>query len=378
MDNPSPPRFVLRNLPLPAKLVLSLFLLSVGLGYCSAMVQLHFRHGGNGEPLPTPEQVVRTFHGDPKDTQSRLERILSGDRENNFGKQNMTPAFFGKSGSKWDQEKDKPGELDRRDGERKAVIAWARAGGLRSQFERFPIPKDWGDQPITEKYRDKETNAIKVQSIISGRCKHCHEEGGEASTYSFEKFEDFAKYAKPGGPAMSLDGLTQSTHAHLLSFAVLYACTGLIFVFSSYPTWLKVLVGPLALLAQVVDISCWWLARIPGPFGEWCALTIIGTGMVVGVALGLQILLSLFNMYGWTGKVVLLALFLAVGGVGGYFVYDKVVGPYLAVEKAEADALRKAQEKEEAKRKEEEEKRKKEEEDQRKQEEADKKAPKDK
>ena len=50
------PRFTLRQLPLPAKLVLSTFLLAVGVGYTSAMVQLHMQHGDrDGKPLPTVE-----------------------------------------------------------------------------------------------------------------------------------------------------------------------------------------------------------------------------------------------------------------------------------------------------------------------------------
>jgi hypothetical protein len=351
MNEPtSPPRFVLRNLPLAPKLVLTVFLLSVGVGYVSAMVQLHFRQAGpTGEVLPTSEQVVKRFHGDPKDTKSRLEGILEGPREGPFGKQNMVPAFFEKSGSSWEKKKDIPGEPERRDGERKALLAWVKAGALRSQFERFPLPKDWGNQPISGKYLDEEhSNQVKISSLVFNRCKHCHEEGGQAGAYLLEKYEDIAKYAKPGGPEMSLEGLTQSTHAHLLSFAMLYALSGLIFAFSSYPTWFKVLLAPIVLVAQVLDVSCWWLARIPGPWGETFAHAIIATGAVVGVGLALQIVLGLFNLYGAKGKVVLLLLF-AAAGTGAWYAHTTVIAPYLAIEKAEMEALHKQQETEKKK-----------------------------
>src|SRR5262245_40016052 len=38
------PRFVLRNLTLAPRLVIAIFLVSVGVGYFSALVQLHFQH----------------------------------------------------------------------------------------------------------------------------------------------------------------------------------------------------------------------------------------------------------------------------------------------------------------------------------------------
>ena len=51
---PDPARYTLRDLPLPAKLVVTTFLISVGLGYLWAMAQIHFKHASAGEPMPTP------------------------------------------------------------------------------------------------------------------------------------------------------------------------------------------------------------------------------------------------------------------------------------------------------------------------------------
>ena len=61
--NDAPFKITLRELPLPVRLVLSLFLLAVGLGYFSALVQLHFQNASRGEPLPTPNDVVEIFSG---------------------------------------------------------------------------------------------------------------------------------------------------------------------------------------------------------------------------------------------------------------------------------------------------------------------------
>ena len=63
MSQPTPTRFTLRQLPLPAKLVVSGFLLAVGLGYTAAMVQLHMQDSRSGELMPTMKDVVLKFTG---------------------------------------------------------------------------------------------------------------------------------------------------------------------------------------------------------------------------------------------------------------------------------------------------------------------------
>ena len=57
----TPPDITLRNLPLAARIVLSAFLISVGIGYTSALVQLHFQHAKPGELMPTKEDAADDF-----------------------------------------------------------------------------------------------------------------------------------------------------------------------------------------------------------------------------------------------------------------------------------------------------------------------------
>ena len=55
--------YTLRDLPLPVKVVASVFLMAVGVGYSSAMVQLHLSDSKSGKPLPTVDDVVLKFTG---------------------------------------------------------------------------------------------------------------------------------------------------------------------------------------------------------------------------------------------------------------------------------------------------------------------------
>ena len=132
---------------------------------------------------------------------------------------------------------------------------------------------------------------------------------------------------------MSLPALTQSTHAHLLTFAVLWAATGLVIAFSSYPAWIRNWLAPLVLVVQIADIACWWLARLDGEIGVHFAEAIIFTGGVVGAGLALQILLGLFDLFGAAGKTVLVVLIL-VAGYECYVLNQRVIQPQLTKEQA--------------------------------------------
>src|SRR5438105_2743554 len=76
MGIPSPTT-ALRDWPLPIRLVLAVFLISVSLGYFSALVQLHFQHAAPGKPLPGVEEAIGAYHGGAQ--KSQLQRLLEAD-----------------------------------------------------------------------------------------------------------------------------------------------------------------------------------------------------------------------------------------------------------------------------------------------------------
>ena len=77
-------RFVLRDLPLTARLTIATFLICVGLGYLSALVQLHFQHASPGNLFPTSEDARLIFHGPTDKPMSTIERLVAADEELNF------------------------------------------------------------------------------------------------------------------------------------------------------------------------------------------------------------------------------------------------------------------------------------------------------
>lgn len=368
-SNSTPRMCTLRDLPLAARLTLALFLISVGAGYVSALVQLHFQHASPGEALPTTDDAVRTFHGHVGELpKCKIEQLLPEDFEGKKmnGQGQMTAAFFKRSDDYKDAISERAGELaekrggkardpaikqaakeeiDReRHGERKAMIAWTRAGGKEEEYndDKFPLPDDLAKEPIASKYlveeegKIAEPRAVKIQTMFKDRCATCHTDGGNAQKFPLTNFAEIKKCsAVKTASGMSLEKLTQTTHVHLLGFSMLYGLTGLILAFSSYPRWMRVLLCPLPLLFQVVDISFWWLARLPEPQGPMFARAIVVTGAIVAVGLLLHIVLSLFNLFGKKAWLVLFLLF-GVAGYGGYVTKTCIIDPFIAGEKAPA------------------------------------------
>ncbi len=340
--------FKLRDLPLPARLVLSLFLISVGVGYASALVQLHFQHAQPGELLPTGKDAERIFNGKTERPKSKFEVLLEADEKLPFnGGGQMRAAFKKRSDDFQKAKRDRTAVAganaaqvesdlhDEREGERNAVIAWARAGASKDAFDNdvFELPEELAKKPITREYLGGK-GVVKIHKLIADRCTRCHQpvdDGGdpEASKYPLRTYEEIKPYVtvKESTP-MELRKLAQTTHVHLLGFSMLYGLTGLILAFSSYPGWLRAILCPLPLLVQLVDIGCWWLARIDPMYAH----VIMITGGIVAVGLMLHIVLSLLNMYGVAGKLILLLMFVAAAG-GGFYLWTEKIDPFLSDEK---------------------------------------------
>jgi mono/diheme cytochrome c family protein len=352
-------RFDLRTLPLPARLVLALFLCSVGVGYFSALVQLHLQHGSrDGQPLPSPADVVEVFSGlklvdpDAPPPVSKLERLVTGPVDGAAwnGSGSMAAAFFHKDAADYKERAadpdDRPKVIAERKGEQAAVAAWCRLpdADRKAAYEADALPFPAG-APLTPDHLAD--GKAKVKTILTDRCARCHQKGAEQEGYPLETYEQLAKYltvpmlatVQAAGRTwvesprkVSVEKLTQSTHAHLLSFSMLFSLTGLIFAFTHYPRAVRTVVAPLVLVAQLADIACWWLARVPD-LGPYFAQAIVGTGSVVGLGLLAHILGGLWSLFGRAGRGVLVALLLVAGGGFGVL-YSSVIGPALAAEKA--------------------------------------------
>ncbi len=372
MSNPAV-SWHLRDLPFVARLVIAVFLISVGFGYFSALVQVHVQDSSNGTPLPSPERLIKKFHGE--DGVSRIEALVHADESLPFGAGGtMRPAFTYKSGG-WDAapeavarqlaetekvdfdaldaveqarriEAAKPVLRKQREGEANALARWIHDGLDKKAYEddHYPLPVDLREHPVTEKYlerSDKGAVAVKIRTLVAGRCVKCHTAtnrtaAGDVPLDDYWKLKAYAQ-TKTGVGAISIHKLAQSTHVHMLGFSMLYLLTGFLFAMTSRAGFLRFIIAPAPLLFQMADISCWWLARIDAPYGPMFAVAVAYTGGLVGLFLWLQIVLTLFNLFGKVGKFVIFLLMIAVL-LGSWQMYDWKLRGFMADE-AKAGAV---------------------------------------
>jgi hypothetical protein len=184
----------------------------------------------------------------------------------------------------------------------------------------------------------KGAQLVKIKTILENRCVTCHadkDDRGGAGQFPLTNYEELTSYTRAErSTGKSLSKLALTTHVHLLSFGLLYGLTGLLFALTGYWNSIRVLIAPLPLLAQVVDCSFWWLARMDEPYGPMFADGIRITGGIVAVGLGLQILLTLFYLFGRIGKAFLFIVIVFVAG-GLFGLKDKAL-QYLENEKSSA------------------------------------------
>jgi hypothetical protein len=361
-------RWTLRDLAFAARLTIAVFLIALGCGYFSALVNLHFQVATPGEPLPTKDDVQRAYRG--KSKVSPLERLLVAHPSLPFnGQGSMRSVFTKQRAGGWQKERrarakelkigkeafanieeNNPKlarELDKHvatllDGERRALIAWVRDKAPQKAYEddEYELKGDLAKMPLADRMvvvGPGGTRAAKIKSIIETRCTRCHAEsvGGGGAQFPLEKYEDIALYTKAEqSTGMSLTKLALTTHVHLLAFSMMYGMTGILFALTGFPGLVRLLLAPWPLLTAILEIILWWLPKMDDPYGSIFASAIPVVAAVGAVGFGLQILLTLFDLFGKYGRVVLLMLIFAAIG-GGFGVKDRVV-KYLENEKTAA------------------------------------------
>jgi hypothetical protein len=343
-------QWCLRDLPLPTRVVIATFLIAVGAGYAAALVQLHFQRASPGESLPGPAEVTQTYAGQGKPT-SQVERLLVSTTGNMNAQGTMRPAFLEQSRN-WEaisagKSSEELRQLrEEREGERLALLSWVRQGAKKENYDsdNFTLGEELSRQEITPAFLipDAKTGQpaaprhVRIRSLIEQRCVDCHHEttgrhqlARLVPLNSYERLEPHCRIATD--KQLALPKLAQTSHVHLLGFAGLYGAIGVVFSFTSYPRTLRLLLGPVPLVLQMVDISCWWLARWNGAF----AWVIYLAGLGAGIFVALQLAGCLWDLFGRWGRAVLVGLALTACVVGGV-VKVCVVNPQLEQEKVQA------------------------------------------
>jgi len=237
----------LNELPINAKVLVSGFIIVLGLGFIAAyfFFYLHFEMA-DGEPGFALADVAAYF----KDGRgpSRLERAVRG---------RMAAYFSNRE-------------------EQKKVLAWARIPASK----RITKEREYGP----------------VRDIVDVDCIVCHGRGPGKKFPPLETYRDMVAASVPAERPVGAYELAGTTHTHLIALGALVSAVGFLFSFSGVRPWLGAIIVGLTYVGLVADVGGWWLAT---ESASGAYLSAAG-GALMGTMLAVQMIWSLAVT--WFGK----------------------------------------------------------------------------
>jgi len=226
-------------LALPARILLTLFLLGVSAALAAGEGNILASHAGaDGRPGLSFEDLRRVFHGRPGWT-LLASKLDGGSMEKHI----PVPS------------------------ERKVLLDWAGSGARREDFEA-------------------------AARVLDLRCVKCHSSGGEKEGSPFAEIREagarydlVVRYAEPDR-GMSPAARTTTTHAHLFSLSMLLGLLGFVFLFTNTRPRVKTAAVVLPFAGMFMDVGCWWLAILSPAFvaGIVAGGAMLASGILVLVA----------------------------------------------------------------------------------------------
>jgi hypothetical protein len=132
-----------------------------------------------------------------------------------------------------------------------------------------------------------------VEPIFAKDCISCH----MANAKSIPPLTSFQAVHKvtAADTGTSITDLAETSHIHLFGVSIIFLLTGAIFAFSETPVWFRVCLVVVPYLSILMDIGSWWFTKYVDP--AFFAYVVVVGGACMGLALGAQILISLWQMW---------------------------------------------------------------------------------
>ena len=274
------------RLSLPAKLLITLLLLTIGPGYLCGTANIYFKHqNADGEPGMTVDDLRAAFHGMTRTFQPEDKIIV-----------NSQMLAEVRPGGGMREYLDRGGEPAVR-----GLITWLENAAKEEEFAQEGLAES-GDPS--------------AQAVIKAQCIECHNaDGGDieeipyaATDTNDPEYKLVMVTAKPkitrepsGVQTVEIKPpstarLVHVTHAHVMTVPVFTFVVGVLFLMTGLPQGVKLLLGPLPMLGVLLDISGWWIAR----YFESFIYVIGAAGGLHGATYALQILCILGSL--WFGR----------------------------------------------------------------------------
>jgi len=231
------------------KLLVSLFLLTIGFAYLFAILNVWLSTGTyDGKKGLSVKDVVFAYHGDR--TKNLLEVKLDT---------TMKPYL--------------PVKKDR-----KLIGDWIANGRQ----------KEWISSDGNKRKYDEIEG---IQEIMDQYCVACH--NPDAQNSDLTSYEAVYASAEPdkGKP---VGALARLSHTHGFGMSVLFMFMAVIFSFSSFPTKIRIIGCSLPFIAILMDIGSMWLTKFISPL---FAYTVILGGILTGISFVIFLFGSLYDMW---------------------------------------------------------------------------------
>ncbi len=227
------------------KLLDSIFLITIGLGYLFALAHTFYSHEGrDGQPGLSVEDVQIAYYGEHQ--QTRLGAALNG----------------------------------------------AMGGNLEFP-EQKQIIFDW----IENGSNVDEFNA-NVAPILNENCVACHSEDSGMNLPPLTTFEE-AKNLTHADTGASVQSLVRVSHIHLFGIAFILFFVGRIFILCEMRPMVKRVMVLVPFIAILLDILSWYITKVIPGF----SYVVVLAGGLMGLSLAGQILVSLYQMWFYKPKV---------------------------------------------------------------------------
>ena len=277
----------LAKLTLPAKLMVTLFVLIVGPGYLCGIANIYFNHQlADDEPGLTIDDLRAAFHGMEKTYKPDDKIIVNSNMLKEVRPGGEHARAFGRRRRAGDSRIDQSGWKTRPRKMNSTSRDWLKRVTRRPKRLSRHIASSATTRmmakvrtSLTRKRQDSEPQYSLVMAMAKPDIKK------EVSGMQ-------TKVIKP----ISIPRLVQVTHVHVLTMPVFAFLVGVLFMMTGVPNTLKLIIGPLPLLAVMLDIGGWWAARWVEPF-----IFVIGAaGGLFGTFYAIQILCVLGSL--WLGR----------------------------------------------------------------------------
>jgi hypothetical protein len=263
---------VLPRFPTGVRVLLTTFLMLIGLGYIVAFMNIQERHGmADGKPGLSLDDIRAVFGGytstaTGKATSSRMLTMIRGEMRQYVSS-----------------------DLDFT-----ALEGWLTSGATKEGL-------DIGEGRRTPR------------KIMVRDCLRCHGQStgtaiSKESPFGPDEFEvSYAMVSLFTGSTSTVLGaptvvppqytyprLILFSHQHMLSIPMFTLLVGGLFSMTRFgPAWAKSILTPLPMLTLIFDFGGWWLARVSG-LG---AIFILVAGGVFGVSFGVQVVVTIMDLW---------------------------------------------------------------------------------